>query len=319
MSIEERHARMRVLRRRVLEHDVHAWAGAFVQQLGLLRPFEHHSAVVRPVPPLLSALAAAQRTMKIRLMLDYDGTLVPLARSPDLAAPDDELLRLLERLIASPGIQVDIVSGRSHQTLEQWFGHLSVSLWAEHGFWHRSRPGEVWQPAITAAPDWVERVRPILEQFAVSTPGSHVEVKSASIAWHYRCAPREFGARQAHELRMLLGDLLSNQPLEVLEGRKVIEVRLRGVGKGLVAQRVQAEMAPGTVIVAIGDDRTDEELFRALPPSSLAVAVGRTWTGAKFRLEDHRAVRRILRSLLVDDRSGESRLQEGLLHERVSA
>ena len=319
MSIEERRARMRALRRRVLEHDVHTWSDAFVQHLGLLRPFEHHAAVVRPDPSLLSTLAAAQRTMKLRLLLDYDGTLVPLARSPDLAAPDDELLFLLERLIASPGIQVDIVSGRSHETLEQWFGHLPLSLWAEHGFWHRSRPGEVWEPAIPAAPNWVERVKPILEQFAISTPGSHVEVKSASIAWHYRCAPREFGTRQAHELRMLLGDILSNQPLEVLEGKKVIEVRLRGVGKGLVAQRVQAETRPGTVIVAIGDDRTDEELFRALPPSSLAVAVGRTRTIAKFRLEDHRAVRRILRSLLADDRPGESRLRDGLLHERVSA
>jgi trehalose 6-phosphate synthase/phosphatase len=319
MSIEERHARMRALRRRVLEHDVHAWAGAFIQQLGLLRPFEHHATVVRPDPSLLSTLAAAQRTMKLRLLLDYDGTLVPPARSPDLAAPDEELLFLLERLVASTGIQVDIVSGRSHGTLGQWFGNLPVSLWGEHGFWHRSRPGEAWQAAITVAPDWMERVHPILEQFALSTPGSHVEVKSASIAWHYRCAPREFGARQAHELRMLLGDVLSNQPLEVLEGKKVIEVRLRGVGKGLVAQRVQAETGPGTVIVAIGDDRTDEELFRALPPSSLAVAVGRTWTSAKFRLEDHRAVRRILRSLLAEDRSGESRLRDGLLHERVSA
>jgi trehalose 6-phosphate synthase/phosphatase len=256
--------------------------------------------------------------MKLRLLLDYDGTLVPLARSPHLAAPDDELVFLLERLAASPGIQVDIVSGRSHQTLEQWLGHLPVSLWGEHGFWHRSRPGEAWQPAITVAPDWVERVNPILEQFAASTPGSHVEVKSASIAWHYRCAPREFGARQAHELRMLLGDLLGNQPLEVLEGKKVIEVRLRGVGKGLVAQRVKAETGPDTVIVAMGDDRTDEELFRALPPSSLAVAVGHMWTSARFRLEDHRDVRRILRSLLAEDGSGE-RLRDGLLHERVPA
>jgi trehalose 6-phosphate synthase/phosphatase len=319
MSLEERHARMRALRRRVVEYDVHAWAGAFMQHLGLLRPFEHHTAVVRPDPSLPSTLAAEQRTMKLRLLLDYDGTLVPLARSPELAAPDEELLLLLERLAASPGIQTDIVSGRSHETLAQWFGNLPVSLWAEHGFWHRSRPGEAWQAAIALAPDWMERVRPILEQFAISTPGSQVEVKSASIAWHYRGASREFGARQAHELRMLLGDLLSNQPLEVLEGKKVIEIRWRGVGKGQVAQRVQAETRPGTVIVAIGDDRTDEELFRALPPSSLTVAVGRTWTSAKFRLEDHRAVRRILRSLLAEDRSGESPLRDGLLPERVPA
>jgi trehalose 6-phosphate synthase/phosphatase len=319
MSLEERRARMRTLRRRVLEHDVHAWAGAFVQQLRVLRPFTHHAAVLRPGPSLSSALADAQRTMKLRLLLDYDGTLVPLARSPELAAPDEELLGLLERLAASPGIHMDIVSGRSHETLQQWFGDLPVSLWAEHGFWYRSRPSAPWEAAVTVAPDWVKRVNPILEQFAASTPGSHVEVKSASIAWHYRCAPREFGARQAHELRMLLGDVLSNQPLEVWEGKKVIEVRLRGISKGLVAQRVKAEAEPGTVIVAIGDDRTDEDLFRALPPSSLTVAVGRPWTAATFRLDDHRAVRRILCSLLAEDRSGEARLRGALLDERVPA
>jgi trehalose 6-phosphate synthase/phosphatase len=165
----------------------------------------------------------------------------------------------------------------------------------------------------------MERVREILERFAASTPGSHVEVKGASLAWHYRGARREFGARQAHELRMLLGDLLSNQPLEVLEGKKVIEVRLRGVGKGAVAQRVEAEIETGTVIVAIGDDRTDEELFRALSPSSLTVAVGRPWTSAKYRLDDHRAVRRILSQLLGEAELTDTRAIAEKLDDRLSA
>ena len=300
MPVEERRARMRVLRRRVFDHDVHAWAGAFLEELAGLRPFGDHPAAGPPALPLVTALSVARRTVKLRLLLDYDGTLVPLARSPELAAPDDELLLLLERLAASPRIQLDIVSGRPHETLEQWFGDLHASLWAEHGFWHRRHPSAAWESAVTPVPESMERVRRILDQFAASTPGSHVEVKSASIAWHYRGAPREFAARQAHELRMLLGDLLSNQPLEVLEGKKVIEVRLRGVGKGVVGQRVEAEIDSGTTIVAIGDDRTDEELFRALPPPSLTIAVGPQWTSARYRVDDHRAVRRILRSLLAE-------------------
>jgi trehalose 6-phosphate synthase/phosphatase len=237
--------------------------------------------------------------MPLRLLLDYDGTLVPLARSPELAAPDDELLELLARL-ASLDIRLDIVSGRPHTTLEQWFGDLPLSLWAEHGFWHRPHPSGVWAPAVSVPPNWMERVAPILDQFVASTPGSLVEVKTASLAWHYRNAPRDFGTCQAHELRMLLGDLLSNQPLEVLEGRKVIEVRLRGVSKSLVAQHVATETGPGSAIVAIGDDRTDEDLFRALPASSITVAVGRPWTSARFHLDDYRAVRRTLRWLLSE-------------------
>ena len=113
-------------------------------------------------------------------------------------------------------------------------------------------------------PDWMARVRPILDQFAADTPGSLVEVKSASVARHYRGAPREFGARQAHE-------------------------------------------------------RSDEELFRALPPSSLTVAVGRPWTSARFRLEDHRAVRRVLRTLVADADSGASGLRPAEVRECLSA
>jgi trehalose-phosphatase len=102
-------------------------------------------------------------------------------------------------------------------------------------------------------------------------------MKSAAIAWHYRGAQREFGARQAHELRMLLGDALSNQPLEVLEGKKVIEVRFRGISKAVVAHEDPTERAR-RITVAFGDDRTDEDLFRALPDTSITVA-GELFTG----------------------------------------
>ena len=236
--------------------------------------------------------------MKLRLLLDYDGTLVPYARSPELAAPDDELRSLLQSLAASARIEVEIVSGRPREVLETWFGDLPAPLWGEHGFWYRPGRGEEWQATSAVPTEWIARITPILEQFTASTPGSHIEAKSASIAWHYRAAQQEFGTRQAHELRMLLGAALSNQPFEVLEGRKVIELRLRGVNKALVAQRGQVDA--GTEVIAFGDDQTDENLFRALPPSSLTVAVGGQPTCARFRVEDYREVRQVLHSLLAD-------------------
>jgi trehalose 6-phosphate synthase/phosphatase len=301
MPAGERRARMRALRRRVQEHDVHVWAAAFLDRLDSVQQVDR-SVVTQPEPSLVTALTRAQRSGRLHLLLDYDGTLVPLARSPELAAPDDEVLELLEALAAVPMIHLDIVSGRPYQTLEAWFGHLDVSLWAEHGFWHRPSKDAPWQAAASVAADAMERIRPILEQFTASTPGSHMEVKTASLAWHYRRAQREFGARQAHELRMLLGDALSNQPFEVLEGHKVIEVRLRGVSKALVAQRMPPSDA-NSLVIAIGDDRTDEDLFAALQASSLTVAVGRRPTRARFRIDDYRAVRQILRLLLAESRT----------------
>jgi trehalose 6-phosphate synthase/phosphatase len=145
--------------------------------------------------------------------------------------------------------------------------------------------------------DWLRKVEPILQQFTQATPGSEIETKSASVAWHYRGADREFGVRQAHELRMLLSDTLSNEPFEVVEGKKVVEVRLRGVSKALIAHRLGAEEGR-QAIIAIGDDRTDEDLFRALPSSSITIAVAEQPLGAKVRVDDYRAVRHLLRALL---------------------
>jgi trehalose 6-phosphate synthase/phosphatase len=251
----------------------------------------------RPLPSLGTALTDLRGRGRLRMLLDYDGTLVPLTRSPELAAPDAELLSLLQRLSADDAITLEVISGRPRETLEAWFGHLRVLLWAEHGFWRRSAGAGVWHPAADVEPGWFERIHPILQQFTASTPGSHIETKTASIAWHYRGAHREFGARQAHELRMLLGDALSNQPLEVLEGKKVIEVRFRGITKEIVARGGEEIGGPVTT-VAFGDDRTDEDLFRALPPDAITVAVGQRLAGAKYLIEDHRAVRLALRSLL---------------------
>jgi trehalose 6-phosphate synthase/phosphatase len=298
MPQPERRSRMRMLRRRVQDHDVDGWIGRCGAELIARRPTPV-AAASRFEPSLSMAIATAQRAGRLRLLLDYDGTLVPLARAPHLAQPDEELLGLLQALATAPDIDLDIVSGRTHSVLEEWFGGLAISLWAEHGFWHRPAAGGPWQAALAVTPDWMRRIKPILDEFVASTPGSHVEVKTASLAWHYRVAPRDFGSRQAHELRALLGDLLAHQPLEVLEGKKVIEIRFRGVNKGRVAERV-VECSPGATIIGIGDDVTDEELFRALPPTAVTVAVGGRCSSARFRVDDHRAVRHVLRCVLTD-------------------
>ena len=299
MAPEERRARIRPMRRRVLDYDVHAWAASFMARLQPEEPALRDLLTAKPPPALATAIDDARRAPSLRLLLDYDGTLVPLARSPELAAPDAELLELLQLLSVIPTIHLELVSGRPRETLNDWFGHLPILLWAEHGFWRRDTGATTWHAGARVPARWIDRIYPILEQFTASTPGSHIEIKTASVAWHYRGAHREFGARQAHELRMLLGDALSNQPLEVLEGKKVIEVRFRGISKAIVAHPLVPGEHPGA-IVAFGDDRTDEDLFRALPPSSVTIAVGNRLTGARYQVDDHRDVRQILRSLLLD-------------------
>jgi trehalose 6-phosphate synthase/phosphatase len=203
---------------------------------------------------------------------------------------------MLERLARAPRTSVEIVTGRPVNTADLWFRNLPVGLWAEHGFWHRARFG-TWEPACAVPPGWTELVRPVLEHFTARTAGSFIETKSASLAWHYRLSEPGTGRRNAEEMQRWLDRSLADQPFEVLEGSKVIEVRLRGVSKALAAKRLLNVGIDPAGIVAIGDDETDEDLFVALPPPSVTIVVGTGVSAAECRMAGVNAVRTFLTSL----------------------
>ena len=291
MPREARATRMRALRQRVTGWPVQRWADAFLAELDR-RPEPAVQDLPPPVEiePLLQRIAAAPDLL---LLLDYDGTLVPIEQAPDLAQPDPALVDLL-RDLARAGIRIELVSGRGRDTLQAWFGAEPVSLWAEHGAWHRPAGEAEWTSLLAHDTGWIDRLRPLLDQFSACTPGAIIERKTSSIAWHYRMADPDLGARQARELRLALDDALRSQPLEVLEGSKVVEIRERGVNKAHVVERVLLSAGRSAVVVAIGDDRTDEDMFGALPSGHIGIHVGGGNSRAALRLADVAAVRGLL-------------------------
>ena len=301
MESEERRARLGPLRTRVETFDVHRWSASFLEQLG---------AVSRPSARGVVAGASAAReelshrlseTDSLLLLLDYDGTLVPFTPTPELARPDAELLSLLRSLAGRPRTEVHVVSGRGREALDHWLGTLPVWLHAEHGFWSRSPTDRTWIPAGEIGGSWREPVLAILRDTTARTPGSLIEVKAVALAWHYRLADLETGARRANELRLHLNQLLSNQPVEILAGNRVLEIRPHGIHKGLVLPPLPPAKLARTTIVAIGDDRTDEDLFGALPPEAISIRVGPGNTRARFRLEGVAAVRALVQSLVESE------------------
>ena len=292
MPRESRAARMRALRKRVTSWPVHRWADAFLGVLDRHTSPRGDAAAPVDVEALLRRLSAASA---VTLLLDYDGTLVPIEQSPDLARPDAELMALLRDLAAS-GYRVELVSGRDRDTMEEWFGAEPVGLWAEHGAWHRPAGAGEWICRLAHGSEWMAEVRPVLEQFAATTPGAIIEQKTSSIAWHYRVADPDLGERHARELRLALDDALRSQPLEVLEGSKVVEIRERGVTKARVVERVLLSAGASALLVAIGDDRTDEDMFGALPPGHVSIKVGGGASLAAHGLPDVAAVRALLRA-----------------------
>ncbi|WP_438034732.1 bifunctional alpha,alpha-trehalose-phosphate synthase (UDP-forming)/trehalose-phosphatase [Sorangium sp. So ce204] len=301
MSPSEQRVRMQALRRRVVTHDAHRWSHRFLNDLeraGGVPPAV--GAARRPEgAPQGSTIASARSAPSLIVMLDYDGTLVPLEAMPELAQPDEALVTELRELAARPRTQVHVVSGRPREDLERWLGELPISLHAEHGFFSRAAPGEPWVALREAALDWKPRVRDVLQGFVDRTAGSFIEEKMVSIAWHYRAADPELASQTAREVPLELGEALREHDLELIPGRKVLEVRLRGVNKGVIVPRVLATMGPDAVVIALGDDRTDEDLFAALPPTALTIHVGGGESSAAFQLPDPASARRLLRALIA--------------------
>ena len=232
---------------------------------------------------------------RLWLFLDYDGTLVPFSPEPKLARPDAELNDLLTALGSDPANHVTIISGRPRRTLEEWVGHLPISLIAEHGVWLRNR-GEDWRMLKAMTTDWKERVRPILQLYVDRLPGALLEEKEFSLAWHYRRTDPEQASLRAKELLDDLTGFTRNIDVQVFEGNKVIEIRNSGVNKGSAGLEWLRQFTPD-FILGIGDDWTDEDLFRALPASAFSVRVGLATTSARYYLSGPATVRRMLHEM----------------------
>jgi trehalose 6-phosphate synthase/phosphatase len=294
---DERRERMAALYARVVRNNVFAWGERFIKNLG-------ESAAARSVGhaqkprelPAEEAVAAFRRARARRLLLDYDGTLVGFAKRPREASPPPDLLPLLEALARDPANAVVLISGRSREDLERWFGGVK-GLWlaAEHGATVRAPEAPEWD-SYRADYDaaWKESVRPVFEHFVDRTPGSFVEEKEFALVWHYRMADPEFGAWLANELVSTLERLLAETELRAFRGQKIVEVKPAWANKGEVLARLARAAPEPDFCLAAGDDRTDEDLFARLPEDAWTVHVGDGDSRARFCLPGPADLRALL-------------------------
>ncbi len=231
------------------------------------------------------------------LFLDYDGTLVGFKTNPELAAPDKELYKTLDKLARDNRNEIVLISGRDKNTFESWFGMKKYTLIVEHGVWIR-KPSHKWRMVEQMNNEWKELISPSIEFYVDRTPGSFIEEKNYSIAWHYRKADHELGAQRAIELKDQLTSLIGNYNLEILEGNKVIEIKNSGINKGRAALHLIADKEYD-FILGIGDDWTDEYLFEELPGNAITIKVGIVNTSATYNVESISYVRDLLKKMTV--------------------
>jgi trehalose 6-phosphate synthase/phosphatase len=298
MPLEEQKLRMRTMQKRLSDYNVVQWVNDFLDQLSKIKKEQDNLKVKQLDRDAVEELAEHYRSAKKRcLLLDYDGTLVALRKIPLEAAPTKEVLSFLEQLSADEKNEVVIISGRDADTLQKWLGHLPLNFIAEHGSAIRYR-GSEWTLQSTVSTDWKNEIRPMLESYVRRCAGSFLEEKQNTLSWHYRNTHPGLGFIRSRELLNNLLQLATNSPVQVIDGNKVLEVRLTGMDKGITAFKVVNKLVPDFTL-CIGDDTTDEDMFKALEGKAYSIKVGTGATAANYNLQSQTEVLSFLKNITM--------------------
>ncbi|ORX80015.1 hypothetical protein K493DRAFT_211498 [Basidiobolus meristosporus CBS 931.73] len=274
MSSEDKQIKHLLLYNHVSSHTAKFWANNFIKELRILSASGDHSA---PTPFLNVDLVVKQyQSSKKRLLLfDYDGTLTAIRKTPGAALPSPEMLDGLRKLTSDPHNIVWVISGRDQAALDEWLGGVpNLGLSAEHGCFIKYPDPENKSKWINLTEDldlsWKNDVLAIFTYYTERTQGSFIEHKLCSLTWHYRMADPEYGSFQAKECQNHLENaVVSKLPVEILVGKKNLEVRPVSINKGEIVKRLVKATTDCDFVFCAGDDKTDEDMFRALRKAEL--------------------------------------------------
>jgi len=297
MPLIEQRSRLSDLQRRIAEYDVQKWINDFMDQLIITKKDQEALKVnILTDSHIQKIVSDFTNASKRCILLDYDGTLAPYQKLPSMAAPSEELIVLLKQLTDDASNEIIIISGRDVTTLEKWLGKLPLNMIAEHGACVKYRGGE-WKEQVAIKTEWKEQIKPLMELFVDRCAGSFIEEKKSTLAWHYRNTNPELGFMRSRELRNALLQLTANTALQVVDGNKVLEVRMVGVDKGMAALNMLAGLDPD-FILCIGDDATDEDMFKVMRDKAYTIKIGRANTSAQYTILSQNEVFPFLRKLI---------------------
>lgn len=207
---------------------------------------------------------------KILFFCDLDGTLLSIKNTPDEVTIPLKTEALVRRLSSQENCDFVVVSGRDRDFLHERFvkENYNLTLAACHGAYAYLPKFHDWMNLVPHdSTKWKETVLDIFKMYTIRTPGSFIEDKGHAVTWHYRNSPQGFADFLSNKLFIELDEALSSSPVQVNRGKKVIEVKSIHANKGVFVQNWISQLSPENrpdVIIALGDDTTDEDMFETL-------------------------------------------------------
>lgn len=296
MPTDEQIMRNTAMQERIKTYNIVKWVEDFLSQLRLQIKTRENLKIKEITDPLEAEILKRYRHAKKRLLLlDYDGTLTPIVSLPEQAKPSIEIIDLLRDLDRDENNHVVLISGRTKQVLSDWFSPLNIRMVAEHGAFYRNK-NAVWEKQSNTQVNWKDSVRSLFSFYKSRCYGAFTEEKEMALAWHYRNAEKEMGLIRSRELLNELRELSNDLNFQVLEGKKVVEVKATGINKGVMVKAL-VEKDDYDFILAIGDDRTDEDMFKVLRSNGITIRVGLSQSYAKYNIRQQRGVNAFLKRM----------------------
>ena len=282
MPDEEKNKRLQKMQKKISRENVKKWANDFVTELQSIKA--QNKDILQKIvgKKQLNQIKSAYDEASSRLMLlDYDGTLSPFVDNPEDAVPSETLLEMLREMVADKKNKVVINSGRNHQILDEWFAGIGLDFAAEHGIFYKENGR--WYKNLQEELIWDEEIMDILQHTIDKTPRSYLEQKDASLVWHYRKVDMWLAELRSQQLINALIGPCTRLNLQIVPGNKIVEIKPPDFNKGSETLRRLGQQSYDFVM-AIGDDTTDEDMFRVLPPEGISIKVGNFSQVAKYRI-----------------------------------
>ena len=282
MDEDEKMKRLKRMQKRISTQTVKKWATDFVGELESIK--SQNIGINKKVitQNKLSFLKKDYDKAEKRLIvLDYDGTLSAFVKNPEDAKPTERTLDLIRDMVSDPKNKVVINSGRNHDILDKWFEGIDLDLAAEHGAFYKS-DGR-WHQNMKEKPVWDEEILDIIHRTIDKTPRSELEVKETALVWHYRNSDIWLAEMREKQLVNELMGPVSRHDFQIMRGNKIVEIKSPDHHKGSEVERL-LKNNNYDFVMAIGDDTTDDDMFRALPEGGISIKVGDYSEAAQYRL-----------------------------------
>ncbi len=296
MPEAEQLLRLRRMQALLAHQNVDKWASDYLEALNRIHDRNQVLRESRMSASHIQTIQAQYANAERRLLiLDYDGTLSPFCKQPEEAVPSDRVKSILKQLGSDPRNTLVICSGRDRDTLDRWLGDLPVGLTAEHGAFIKENGA--WQGLNNEPVLWSEDILEVVNRITNQTQGARVERKRTTLVWHYRNCDAWLADLREKQLIHALMPLCAQQNLVITRGNKVVEIKATNANKGTEALRLLAK-EDYSFVLAMGDDLTDEDMFRMLPPTAITIRVGSFSPSARYTLGPQAEVLPLLQMLI---------------------